>query len=149
MTIGSGLVIFLGNSFHDLCRPGRNMGWCALMPSSHKHLQVRPESAPPNRTWWPSERLKCIQEGWRTHMHTGNTTRKIESPWEKLGLFSLQGRKLDQRIHPAENYGHPQGTISRDLKIDTHSFLLESKPQEVKRLWPRPTAVKTQAGTRI
>ena len=74
---------------------------------------------------------------------------KEESPWEKLRLFSLQGRKLDQLIHPAENHGHPQGKISRDMKVDTHSFLLESKPREVKRLRPRPTAVKTQAGTRI
>ena len=72
--------------------------------------------------------------------------KKIKFPWEKLRLFSLQGRKLDQPIYPAENHGHPQGTVSRDLKVDTH-FLLESKPREVKRLRPRPTAVKTQAGT--
>ena len=82
-------------------------------------------------------------------MYTGTTTRKTVSLWEKLRLCSLQGRRLDQLIHPPENHGQPQGTISRDMKVDTHSFLLESKPREVKRLRPRPTAVKTQAGTCI
>lgn len=68
--------------------------------------------------------------------------KKIKFPWEKLRLFSLQGRKLDQPIYPTENQGHPQGTISRDLKVDTHSFYWKASPERLRDSGQDPQLLK-------